>query len=54
MSNLEISAAVFPTLTAEIFASEPSLPYSAPHEEWTISLHPSSDRRLGGIGQITK
>jgi hypothetical protein len=30
----------------EIFASEPSVPYSAPHEEWTISIlyvHPSSE-----------
>ena len=27
----------------EIFASEPSVPYSAPHEEGTISIHPSSE-----------
>jgi hypothetical protein len=27
----------------EIFASEPSVPYSAPHEEWTILIYPSSE-----------
>ena len=27
----------------EIFASEPSVPYLTLQEEWTISIHPSSE-----------
>ena len=32
----------------EIFASEPSVSYSAPQEEWKISISASKFRRLGG------
>jgi hypothetical protein len=46
MSNLEISTAVFPTLTLVWKYLQVNLQfhiYSAPHEEWTISIHPSSE-----------
>jgi len=46
MSILEISTAVFPTLTLVWKYLQVNLQfhiYSAPHEEWTISIHPSSE-----------
>jgi len=46
MSILEISTAVFPTLTLVWKYLQVNLRfhiYSAPHEEWTISIHPSSE-----------
>ncbi|KAJ6881198.1 hypothetical protein NC651_027913 [Populus alba x Populus x berolinensis] len=46
MSILEISTAVYPTLTLVWKYLQVNLQfhiYSAPHEEWTISIHPSSE-----------
>ncbi|KAJ6976517.1 hypothetical protein NC653_028607 [Populus alba x Populus x berolinensis] len=46
MSILEISTTVFPTLTLVWKYLQVNLQfhiYSAPHEEWTISIHPSSE-----------
>jgi len=45
--NLEIRTAVFPTLSTLVWKYlQLNLQfhiYSAPHEEWTISIHPSSE-----------